>query len=95
MDNYQIARLILLIIVFGLLVSYLTGFLLSQTTGSCVFKNSDGTCECGITTKQTCNSLNGNFEEFLDCDENARIHCPVVGKETLSLESTGCITPPI
>jgi hypothetical protein len=79
MDNYQIARLILLIIVFGLLVSYLTGFLMSQTTGSCVFV-SDDTCECGITTEKTCNNIGGNFEEFLDCDTNARRHCPVQEK---------------
>lgn len=79
MDNTSIIRLVLLIIVFVVLVAFLVGFLSSKSTGSCVYdEESSGTqttCKCSITTKQTCGEVGGAFEEFLDCEDNARKNC--------------------
>lgn len=71
----SVIRLVLLIIVFAILVAYLVAFLASQSTGSCTYNIDQDTCQCGITTKQTCDQLGGNFEKFLDCDDNAKKYC--------------------
>ena len=78
MNNSSVIRLVLLIIVFAILVAYLVAFLSSQSTGSCTYNLNSGSCECGITTKKTCDQVSGNFEKFLDCDDNAKKNCKLI-----------------
>lgn len=79
MDNTSIIRLVLLIIVFVVLVAFLVAFLSSKSTGSCVYEEESSAtqtvCKCSITTKQTCDEVGGAFEEFLDCQDNAKKNC--------------------
>lgn len=69
---------IVLLIQLAIIISY--G--MTSQKGRCVFKNSNGDCECKFTTKKSCDDVHGVFNGNLTCQDGFSLVCQALDLKT-------------